>query len=61
MIKLLFKKEIMFKVIKKDEKSVMVEMDIDTYNWVEEEINEDFSNYEFVFEEPIGATELLTK
>jgi len=51
----------MFNVIEKKEDSVLVEMDINTYKWVKEELNEDFSNYECIFEEPVNASELLTK
>ena len=51
----------MFKIIEKEKDVVTVKMDIDTYNLLEEEINEDFSNYEFIFEKPVNASELLSK
>ena len=36
----------MFEVIKKQKDSVLVKMDINTYNWFEEEMKEDFDNFE---------------
>ena len=49
----------MFKVLDKKKNFVTIKMDIDTYNWIKEEINEDISKYEFVFDEPIDASKLI--
>jgi len=49
----------MFKVIEKEKDIVLVKMDINTYNWLNNEINEDISNYEFIFDKPIKASKLI--
>lgn len=49
----------MYKVVEKTSKSVLVEMDIKTFEIIENDMNEDFSNYEFVFDKPVKASELV--
>jgi len=49
----------MFEVIKKKKDTVTVEMDIKTFEWICEETNENISEYEFVFETPISAKNLV--
>ena len=51
----------MFKVIEEQKESVTVKMDISTFQGLQDEIDEDISKYEFVFEDPTPASELLTK
>ena len=51
----------MFEMIKKEKDVVLVKMDINTYKWLNKEMNEDLSHYEFIFDNPINASELLTK
>jgi len=49
----------MYKILEKKENTVLVEMDIQTFEWIERERNEDFKKYEFVFDEPIKASKLV--
>jgi len=49
----------MYKVLDKDTKSVLVKMDIQTFQDISNDINEDISQYEFVFDTPIEASKLL--
>ncbi len=51
----------MFKIISKNDKKITVEMDIETYEEINSEIEEDFNLYEFVFDNPIEANLLITK
>lgn len=50
----------MFEVIKKKKDTVTVEMDIQTFEWVCEDIDENISDYEFVFDTPISASKLVS-
>jgi len=49
----------MYKVLEKKSESVLVEMDIETFETMENDMNEDFSKYEFVFDEPVKASSLV--
>jgi len=49
----------MYKILEKNKNTVLVEMDINTFEEIEKYRNEDFSKYEFVFDEPIKASKLV--
>ncbi|MDD2870489.1 MAG: hypothetical protein PHS49_00735 [Candidatus Gracilibacteria bacterium] len=49
----------MFKVISNNGNKVTVEMDIETYEEINNEIIEDINLYEFVFDEPIEVSKLV--
>lgn len=49
----------MYKVVEKTDDSVLVEMDISTFETMENDMNEDFSQYEFIFEKPVKASNLV--
>ena len=49
----------MYKVLDKDTESVLVKMDIQTFQDISNDIEEDISQYEFVFDKPIEASKLL--
>ena len=49
----------MFKVISKKDKKVVVEMDLSTFEEINNEIHEDISLYEFKFDEPVSADKLI--
>lgn len=51
----------MFKVIDKDKDHVIVKMDTMHYEYIKDEIEEDFNDYEFVFEKSVRAKDLLIK
>jgi hypothetical protein len=48
----------MYKVLDKTSESVLVKMDISTFENISKDINENIDDYEFVFEEPIKASKL---
>ncbi len=49
----------MFKVIKKSKDTITLEVDIQTYEWLQSEVSEKISDYEFQFETPTLAKDLL--
>lgn len=49
----------MYKILEKTEDSVLVKMDIKTFETLENDMNEDFNEYEFVFEKPVKASVLV--
>ena len=51
----------MFEVIEKQNDSIIVKMDTRTFEWIQDEIEEDISQYEFIFDKPVLASTLLKK
>ena len=49
----------MYKVLDKTWKTVLVKMDIHTFEEIKKDIQEDINSYEFVFDKPIKASELI--
>ena len=49
----------MYKVLDKTSDSVLVKMDIKTFETISSDIDENIENYEFVFEEPVKASKLI--
>ena len=49
----------MYKVLEKNNKSVKIEMDLETFKYLEKDFKEWYENYEFVFDEPIKASNLI--
>ena len=49
----------MYKIVEKKSDSVLVEMDIKTFEIMENDMNDDFSEYEFIFDKPVMASSLI--
>ena len=49
----------MYKVLDKTSDTVLVKMDITTFETISSEIDENIENYEFVFDKSIKASKLI--
>lgn len=49
----------MFSIIDKEKELITLKMDKETYNALKSDIKEDINNYEFIFDEPVSAFDLI--
>lgn len=49
----------MFEIVEEKKDSILIEVDKETFQSLSWEIDEDFSKYEFVFDEPTPTSELI--
>ena len=49
----------MYKILDKTSDSVLVKMDITTFEAIQSDLQEEINNYDFTFNEPIKASKLI--